>query len=79
MWAQEASQLASPEEESEKGPTSQGNTLWKTFFFFYVCVPQPGIKPGPPEVEVQNLNYWASPRLFLILYVLYWVHELRRG
>lgn len=49
------------------------------FFFFYVCVPQPGIKPGPPEVEVQNLNYWASPRLFLILYVFYWVHELRRG
>lgn len=66
MWVQEASQLASPEEESEKGPTSQGNTLWKTFFFFFfhASVPQPGVKPGPPEVEVQNLNHRASPILF---------------
>ena len=36
------------------------------FLFGYTCaacrilVPQPGIEPTPPVVEVQNLNHWAT-------------------
>ena len=38
------------------------------FFFFSllhleacgILVPQPGIKPTPPAMEVQSLNYWTA-------------------
>ena len=42
-----------------------------SFFWPYhtahgISVPQPGIKPTPPAVEVQSLNHWTT-REFLIL------------
>ena len=37
------------------------------FFSFWLChvaceilVPQPGIEPEPPALEVQNLNHWTA-------------------
>ena len=46
------------------------------FFFFFWCVflpcaacrilvPQPGIKPVPPALEVRSLNYWVAREVFL--------------
>ena len=34
-----------------------------------VLVPQPGIKPMPPAVEVQSLNHWTSREVPLL-----WFH-----
>ena len=45
----------------------------KQFFFWWHCVacgilvPQPGIKPVPPTVEVRSLNQWTArevPEIF---------------
>ena len=40
------------------------------FFFFWlyctaygILVPQPGIKPGPPAVEVPSPNHWTAREL----------------
>ena len=50
------------------------NLLFIFFFFFWICcvacrilVPQPGIKPEPPAVEVLSPNRWTSrefPQIF---------------
>ena len=39
-----------------------------------VLVPQPGIEPGPPTVEVPSPNHW-TPREFLHLGYLYPLFE----
>ena len=50
------------------------------FFFFFFCphimacrilVPQPGIEPMPPGVEVQSLNHWTA-REVLAIQILYY-------
>ena len=48
-------------------PASQFFCKCKTIFFFFfathhagILVPQPGIKPMPPAVEVWSPNHWTA-------------------
>ena len=34
--------------------------LWLYHVAYRILVPQPGIKPVPPAVERQSLNYWTA-------------------
>ena len=41
-----------------------------------ILVPPPGIKPGPPAVNVQSPNHWTTrefPKLSVLIAVIDWV------
>ena len=48
--------------------------FWPHLTVFGISVPHPGIEPGPPAVEAQNLNHWTTMELpmLIIFKQLYW-------
>ena len=43
-------------------------------------LPQPGIEPTPPAVEIQNLNHWTTREFFFFFFFLISLGEfLKRG
>ena len=71
------------------GPEGRTLSFWSgdgyksIFTFFCLChaareilVPQPGVKPMPPAVEVQSLNLWTTREVPKSMFTLFKVQEM---